>query len=524
MRLKRRQFLSAATVLGMGAAAGPLVFSRRHARAWGEPSGFTLPDPRYRVLEIFIYGGLSPWETFYVRSDGGYADWFEFKSRFEALSWCSDGPGSGETQANGNDMAGNAVRLGPATQPLWGLRNRLRILPVRHNLLPHEAAIPYTLTGNRLGNPRLAGLGAHIQRFAQTVLPIGQSRPRSYVVFPPTPTLFDESRLVAMTATGMHPGSARPLLLRIGEGAAFRAALGREGIGPNHDRMVDVYRDQFRRDLRWAGSSVTPTPEQHRVLRSPGFENYNAALEGVLHTEDIEPIIDSDSLLTASTSAGCGLVGGAPHTGPDYTRCAINLAGHLFDNDARYVGLVDVGLIRAGTGGGYDTHPESEHARLTSFNLHALLSAVRDAVTAPSGGSPRINLDDTLIVLNTEFGRTPYVGLDGGRDHHPEGYVMCLLGGPIGRMEGGTPRANAGVGGAMDAAGLTIDEFAGSFLGLTPTDVMAAVLLAAGINPREPEVFAAGDFSSGVSSAGDSDQTTMQRLASRVLGIPGVMP
>lgn len=528
MRYDRRRFLAAGAALATGAALGPMVFSRREARAWGlRPDGiFPAGEPYYKVLEIYLYGGLSPWETFHVRSDGDYADWFDFQSQFASLSWCAGGPTGATTEPNGQDIAGNDVFLGPCTKPLWPLKNRIRILPVRHNLLPHEAAIPYALTGLRTGSPRLAGMGAHIQQLARTEFATATPRPRSYVVFPPTSEVFDESRLVAMQATGMHPGGARPLFLRLGDGAAFRAALARGGIAEPHDRMVDVYRDQYRRDLRWGGPTIPDGgPEHERVLRTQAFAAYNAAIEGVLHTEDIEPFFSSDSLLTPSTTAGCGRLGTAAFSGTDYTRKGIELAAHLFANDARYVGLVDVGLRRAGTGGGYDTHPEAEHAVLTSFNLNATLSAIRDAVTAPPGGTPAINLDDTLIVLNTEFGRTPYVGLEGGRDHHPEGYVMTLIGGPIGRPgAGGTARANSGVAGGMDASGRTLDSYGGVPVGLTATDVIGAVLLAAGVNPREHEVFGVGDFSLAVAAPADLPETTMRKLASRVLGIPGVMP
>jgi hypothetical protein len=44
-------------------------------------------------------------------------------------------------------------------------------------------------------------------------------------------------------------------------------------------------------------------------------------------------------------------------------------------------------------------------------------------------------LDDTIVVLTTEFGRTPRINENGGRDHHPQAFSSVLAGGGI---KGGT--------------------------------------------------------------------------------------
>ena len=40
-------------------------------------------------------------------------------------------------------------------------------------------------------------------------------------------------------------------------------------------------------------------------------------------------------------------------------------------------------------------------------------------------------LDETLVVFLTDFGRTPKINGNGGRDHHPGVYSMVLAGGGI---------------------------------------------------------------------------------------------
>jgi len=43
----------------------------------------------------------------------------------------------------------------------------------------------------------------------------------------------------------------------------------------------------------------------------------------------------------------------------------------------------------------------------------------------------RSTLEDALVVLAIEFGRTPVINANGGRDHHPQAYSCMLAGGGI---------------------------------------------------------------------------------------------
>ena len=58
-----------------------------------------------------------------------------------------------------------------------------------------------------------------------------------------------------------------------------------------------------------------------------------------------------------------------------------------------------------GAAGGYDTHDYC--AETQARNLFATLKALMDVIAAPGDTAPdKINLDETLIILNTDFGRT----------------------------------------------------------------------------------------------------------------------
>ena len=86
----------------------------------------------------------------------------------------------------------------------------------------------------------------------------------------------------------------------------------------------------------------------------------------------------------------------------------------------RHVRFVEVQL------GGWDTH-QNNFSRVTercSILDQALSSLLEDL-------DKRGMLDETLVVLATEFGRTPNVNVNGGRDHYPKAFSCMLSGGGI---------------------------------------------------------------------------------------------
>ena len=149
-------------------------------------------------------------------------------------------------------------------------------------------------------------------------------------------------------------------------------------------------------------------------------------------------------------------------------------------------------------------HPPGRvHLDLTSSGIFRLCTELA-AVIGPGVG--QVNLDETMIVINSEFGRS--VGLDpnGGRDHWPSGYVATIIGGPV---------RSTGVGGALALDGRP-PVISGRRATFTPTDLRGAVLLAAGIDPFASENFAVQEFSGAVNN-GDERGTRMN-LRRRLLG------
>ncbi len=116
------------------------------------------------------------------------------------------------------------------------------------------------------------------------------------------------------------------------------------------------------------------------------------------------------------------------------TQCA--MARRMVERGARFVSV--------GRGAGdYDTHTDNfrrlKEELLPSFD-RALSSLVTDL-------DDRGLLATTLVVVLTEFGRTPRINSRGGRDHHSRAWSVVLAGGglPGGRVLGATDRTGTEV-------------------------------------------------------------------------------
>jgi hypothetical protein len=196
---------------------------------------------------------------------------------------------------------------------------------------------------------------------------------------------------------------------------------------------------------------------------------------------------------------------------PDYenaTAASQALAARLFDqHGAQHVTIFDSALYKAPNGADapYDVHGATDDGSefsLTTANLFNLLRHLVDRLDPSQGGSggiggivPKIRLDDTLVIVLSEFGRNPGSGLA----HHLGGMAAVLLGGPI---------QAAGISGGIDG-GNAPAEYRHSH-----ADVHAAALLASGIDPLASGNFIASDLSAVV-----QDGDVIGNLREKILGI-----
>lgn len=481
---------------------GPWIRTSR-AASFGEFPGGTssvqLPENQRakKILEIFLYGGLSQWETLYFVRDYGTPQDAQFpntqyyayaNSNAQMITAC----GSADVvRPFAQDAAGADVEIGPFAFRLAqraDVADRMRIVVQRHTLEPHEAAVPQALTGRPVGQPNAAGLGAHVQRARiDGGLTPDRASPYSYVFSTADIT---SDNVAAAAAAGLHPGSARPLLVKTNSAAGVVALLERSTVGPNrasHDALVGAYIDQYQGRLSWPG--------QGRV-RSARTDDLVVAHTTVTRSDAIRAVL-TDDLFTTRTNRTCGSQTrtSLPHIG---LQAAAGLLTHPTE-PAAYVCVSDVGLERASGGGGYDTH--SGNAQDTAMNFDNLMQALLGIINAPGETDPKkLNLDDTLIILNTEFGRTPTRQDTSGRNHHPYGYATAFIGGPI-------TSAQKGVSGAIGRDG-NATQFA------TPAENRMAALLAMGIWPFGGEGFNVADAPSATNEL-DAAQKAMTKFLGR---------
>jgi hypothetical protein len=460
------------------------------------------------VLEIFLYGGISPWETFYTVEQYGRPDDPTFPKQ-QIHTFLDDGPSSIKKALDScgasavsplgapfaTDALGVQVNLGPFAHVFSqrpDIADRTRLLVQQHRLEPHEAAVPQALTGRPVGQPSAAGLGSHIQRyFREKEAQSGRSAPYSYLFATGGIT---SDNVDAAVSTGAHPGDARPLKITITNAAGFTRLLARGQVSSAgdpalYDELMQVYVDQYRQRLRFPGRDGT--------VRSRRFNELALAVDTVGRVATIREVLP-DTLFTVRPGESCGRVN--PMNVPGMS---LNAARHLLmhpTESARYVCVSDIGLFQASGGGGYDTHTDNSHD--TAQNLLNVLNDLFSIIKKPGEvDATKLDLNDTLIVLNTEFGRTP-TAQDGGsgRNHWPYGYVTAMIGGPITSAE----RGIFGSIGPDGRAGLSV----------TPAQNRIGALLALGIWPFSPESFAVADSPGAGNELGAALDVT-----ARVLGI-----
>jgi uncharacterized protein (DUF1501 family) len=120
--------------------------------------------------------------------------------------------------------------------------------------------------------------------------------------------------------------------------------------------------------------------------------------------------------------------------------------------------------LAGGGGDNWDTH-RGHFAKMKNRLLPVFDRSVSALLTDLE---QRGLLAETLVVFLTDFGRTPKINKNAGRDHYPAVYSLALAGGGI---RGGQCYGSSDVNGARPASGAC-----------TPADFHATVYKAMGIN------------------------------------------
>ena len=525
----RRSFLGS---LGVGAASAlggfpAFVPSKANAQAsWGNLAGGVMPSGKgpYKVLEIHCFGAPSIWETLWITQNNGQPNFRDFDAEMAAAEFLcasTDGsvPSSSTTTEFAVDGLGNEIFWGAAATPLLPFKNRTRMVVLAHEnpRIPiHEAAAPYAVTGTRLGDPRHAGAGAAFQHRYRSLDP-DRLVPHAYVIGTGSPTGIGNLYNAAL-ATGAHTGGQKPLFIRIDQADELVGRLQRPNASNARDRLLASLTGQYRDRLRFLGQVQPP-------IRSEGFASYEAAMQSAFNAPSLVNILGADNV-QVPTAEYC--VNPAPVIMPNNpTAAGLDLARSLLTNSqnpASYVMVADTGIERLDNGNQpcYDTHPSLigsnfEQVRVTTANLYNLFSSLA-AIIDPTGTDPtKINLNDTMIVINAEFGRKPFgetrsPDLHIGRNHWPQGYVGLLIGGPI---------STASIAGGLQSNQIRLEDgSAPQGQWFSPTDFRGGILNAAHIWPFESELFGTSNFGPRIQVG--TEIGNAKELSKQVLGLTGV--
>jgi len=231
-------------------------------------------------------------------------------------------------------------------------------------------------------------------------------------------------------------------------------------------------------------------------VRSSGRDDYTTAFSMLGKATELVPIFDP-SYFQAVSGQACGATVPVSNTAMQ-----LRLAAHLLarpGSGVRHLTVADSAAFND-LNAGYDTH--AEHVYDSSRNLGQLFTALCAVINQPGENNPdKINLDNTLVIINTEFGRSPGTQNGDGRNHFPSGYVTAMFGGPIGP-------AQKGIVGAIGPTAYPTEA-------LAPAETRIASLAALGIWPFTPEGYSPSDM---VGCQTDTDAAT--KIA-RILGIAG---
>ncbi|HEV2392873.1 MAG TPA: DUF1501 domain-containing protein [Verrucomicrobiae bacterium] len=130
------------------------------------------------------------------------------------------------------------------------------------------------------------------------------------------------------------------------------------------------------------------------------------------------------------------------------------LARRLIESGVRFVSL---------TYGGWDHHDNIRQgvtSQMPAFD-QAFAALIRDL-------AQRGMLDSTLVLVTTEFGRTPKVNGTAGRDHYPKVFSIVMAGGGV--KQGCIHGATDPTGSEVDADGLTVPDYAATIYHLLGID------------------------------------------------------
>ncbi len=401
-RLTRRRFLGR-----VGAGTLGLSLADFLAAQAGPASG----GPARSCIVLYCWGGMSHHETW----DPKPAAPVEYRGEFRPIA----------TRVPGIRVGEHMPLLAQHTDKLAVIRS------IHHRSSAHGKGMYWNWTGHAPPQPEVAlnlpptrtdwpSLGAMVARFRQA--PAGFPN----AVQLPYPMVDNNTRQAGENA-GWLGQALDPIIVRPDRGRAYGGVsrdLGALVINPAAG--VETQRLQRRQNLRDTLDRGFAVP----VSRS--FEQCCEMASDVLTSSRVQAAFNLD-LEPAPVRQ---------RYGEHICGQSVLLARRLIEAGVPIATVIcAAGDLNGSSGDMWDTHGNNftrlRRDLLPPFDAaaSALLSDLAD----------RGRLDETLVVILTEFGRTPHINRNAGRDHYPLCYSVALAGGGIrgGQVYGSSDRIGA---------------------------------------------------------------------------------
>ncbi|MCC6353242.1 MAG: DUF1501 domain-containing protein [Verrucomicrobiae bacterium] len=376
-RPTRREFLFVGLLGGLGLTLGDFFRLRAAEAASGEAAaagaagasaGAGPTPPAKSVIQIFLPGGIASQESFDPKP---FAP-IEYRGPFNSIATKIDG-----------------VRFGEHLKETAGIADRLCVIrSMTHGEAAHERGTHNMFTGYRpspaIQYPSMGSIVSH-ELGGRGALP-------PYVCIPNQPNPYAGSGFLS-TAFGPFGVGSDPA----NKDFTVRDLTLPEGVSPEHfERRKGLLAavDKHFRSLEQADALSAMDSFYDRAYTLISSEEARKAF-------DIRSETDAVRDRYGRTQAGQRML----------------LARRLVESGVRFVSM---------TAGSWDHHQDIAKGirdNLPPFDK-ALAALILDL-------EERGLLDSTLVMVTSEFGRTPKINKDGGRDHWPRVFSIVMAGGGI---------------------------------------------------------------------------------------------
>lgn len=425
-KFSRREFMQSSVGL-MGLTLPSFLQLRAQAS--------TTPRPSAKAcIVLYCWGGISHFETWDPKPEANA----DYRGEFRPIATSVPG-----------------IRFSEHIPLMARHADKMAIVrSVHHNQGAHQGGLYINLTGhNPPGGLRAKrrenwpSLTAMIARFRD---PMAGTPHAVRIPYP----MYDNGTLMAGEYGGWLGPDYDPILMRTPAGRPFRGVS--RYTEPSLDLRLTVERDRFSNRGRLL-QELESRFESSRVIHDERHEYFRQMASDLLLDSPVRQAYELEREDPRIRTMYGDHIGGQ----------SLLLARRLVEAGVPAVQVCcGAGDLAGGNGENWDTHrnhfPKMKDRLLPIFDrsVSALLTDLHQ----------RGMLEETLVVILTDFGRTPKINNNGGRDHYPAVYSVVLAGGGI---RGGQVYGSSDRNGARPATNP-----------VSPADIHATVFTALGISPR----------------------------------------